>query len=273
MPILYLVGTPIGNLEDITLRALRILAEVDLIAAEDTRKSGKLLQRFDIKTPLLSYHEHNEQGRTEEILSKLEAADVALISDAGMPGLSDPGYRLVRAAVDAGVRVVPIPGPSAGISTLVVSGLSTESYLFLGFLPRQKKRRQEKLNGLASSPYTLILYEAPHRLLALLKDVKAVLGDRQVCIGRELTKLHEELWRGKVSAAIDHYGQGKVRGEITLVIEGADLSKVLWDETKVREALQAELSAGTGRKAAAAAVSERSGWRKKDVYNLKLNQG
>ncbi len=271
MNILYLVGTPIGNLEDISQRALRLLGEVGLIAAEDTRVSGKLLKKFNIETPLLSYHEHNEVERIGDILTALESGDVALITDAGMPGLSDPGFRLVKAAIDAGVMVSPIPGPSAVISTLVVSGLPTDSYLFHGFLPRKRKARKEKLRELELIPYTIVLFEAPHRLLALLEDVITILGDRMVCIARELTKLHEEIWRGSVSAAIDHFGRGKIRGEITVVIEGHVPLQTRWEEKAVKQALKRSLEAGSGRRQAAALVAEQSGWRKKDIYNLDVD--
>ena len=270
MPTLYLVGTPIGNLEDISLRALRILGEVGLVAAEDTRVSGRLLKRYNIETPMVSYHEHSDQARIAEIVDKLGQLDVALISDAGMPGLSDPGYRLVQAAVQAGVKVVPIPGPSAVIAALVASGLPTDRYLFLGFLPRQKKARRQALSALVPLPFTLVFYEAPHRLLALLTDVEAVLGDRQVSIGRELTKLHEEIWRGSANAAIDYFGQGKIRGELTVVVEGANVVERRWDEAAVKAAFATEMKKGVGRKEAAATISLRSGWRKREVYDLTL---
>ena len=270
MPTLFLVGTPIGNLEDISLRALRILGEVNLVAAEDTRVSGRLLKRYEIDTPMVSYHEHSNKGRIAEIVDALTQSDVALISDAGMPGLSDPGYRLVQAAIQAGVVIVPVPGPSAVIAALVASGLPTDKYLFLGFLPRQKKARQAALSELISLPYTLVFYEAPHRLLALLSDVEGALGDRQVSIGRELTKLHEEIWRGSVGAAREYFGRSKIRGELVLVVAGADVAKSRWDETAVMAAFALELDKGVGRKAAAAAISVQSGWRKREVYDLTL---
>lgn len=270
MPTLYLVGTPIGNLEDISHRAVRILGEVSLIAAEDTRVSGRLLKHYDIETPMASYHEHSDHERTAEIIDKLSQLDVALISDAGMPGLSDPGYRLVQAAIQAGVKVVPIPGPSAVIAALVASGLPTDKYLFHGFLPRKKKTRQMTLKSLVPLPYTLVFYEAPHRLLALLTDIEEILGDRQVGIGRELTKLYEEIWRGSAGAAIDYFGQGKIRGELTVVVEGAKVVESRWDEATVKAAFAAEMETGVGRKKAAAAVSLLSNWRKREVYDLTL---
>jgi 16S rRNA (cytidine1402-2'-O)-methyltransferase len=271
MPTLYLVGTPIGNLEDITLRALRTLREVTLIAAEDTRTTGRLLKHFQIATPMLSYHEHNEAERTAQILAHLAQGDVALVSDAGMPGLSDPGYRLVAAAAAAGVTVSPIPGPTAAITALVSSGLPTDQFLFLGFLPRQRAARRSALAAVAKSPYTLLLYEAPHRLLSLLEDLLAVCGDRPIAVGRELTKLHEEIWRGPVSEAIRHFEQGKVRGELTLVISPAEAGDAEpWSEADVRMALREQLAQGASRSAAAAFVAARAGWRKRDVYALTL---
>lgn len=272
MSTLYLVGTPIGNLEDISLRALRILAEVSLIAAEDTRTTGRLLKHYDIQTPMLSYHEYSGPGRVTKLLDALGRGPVALVSDAGMPGLSDPGYALVRAAIEAGVRVEPIPGASAAVAALVSSGLPTDSFLFLGFLPRQQKARRTALAEAAAMPFTIVLFEAPHRLLALLEDVEELLGDRELCIGREMTKLHEELWRGRVSAARNYFGQGRIRGEITLVIAGAEAGQGRWSEEAVREALQAEMAAGLPRKEAAAVVSERSGWRKRAIYNLTVKE-
>ncbi|MCI0394930.1 MAG: 16S rRNA (cytidine(1402)-2'-O)-methyltransferase [Chloroflexi bacterium] len=268
MPVLYLVGTPIGNLEDITLRALRVLREVSLVAAEDTRTTGRLLSHYHIETPLISYHEYSGPGRVAELVERLATADVALVSDAGMPGLSDPGYRLIQAALEAGLTVVPIPGPSAAIAALVSSGLPTDSFLFLGFLPRQQKARRAVLAQVAALPHTLILYEAPHRLLALLADVIRTLGDRAVSVGRELTKLYEETWRGPASQAIAYFGQGPIRGELTVVIAGASGEAIRWDEAAVRAALAAHLAQGLSRKEAAAVVAAQSGWRRREVYNL-----
>jgi 16S rRNA (cytidine1402-2'-O)-methyltransferase len=268
MPTLYVVGTPIGNLEDITLRALRILGEVQLIAAEDTRTTGRLLKHYNISTPMVSYHEYSGPGRISELVAVLDRGDVALVSDAGMPGLSDPGFRLVQAAIEAGVTVVPIPGPSAAVTALVSSGLPTDSFLFLGFLPRQQAARRAALKTIASLPYTLVLYEAPHRLLHLLRDVVHTLGDRPVVVGRELTKLYEETWRGLASEAIDYFSQGKVRGEITLIIAGQQSQTDQWSESRVRQALDRELAKGLSRKEAAATVAQLSGWRKKEIYNL-----
>lgn len=272
MPILYLVGTPIGNLEDISLRALRILGEVGLIAAEDTRTTGRLLKHYQIETPMLSYHDYSDQGRLSQLIDAISTNDVALVTEAGMPGLSDPGYRLVKEAIEAGIEVVPVPGPSAATAALVISGLPTDKFLFLGFLPRQQNARRVILNDVARLPYTLVLYEAPHRILELLADIRELLGDRQLSIGRELTKLHEEIWRGHISQAITHFSQGKIRGELTVIVAGAGEDVYRWTESEVRESLAEQLSKGIKRKEAAAIVAQMSGWRKKEVYELSLSQ-
>ncbi len=272
MPTLFLVGTPIGNLEDITLRALRILREVSLIAAEDTRTTGRLLTHYEIDTPMVSYHDFSEEGRLQELLQRLGNHDVALVSDAGMPGLSDPGYRLVQAALQAGIPVSPIPGPSAAVAALVSSGLPSDSFLFLGFLPRQQQARRAALSAAARQPATLVLYEAPHRLLALLQDVLEVLGDRQIAVARELTKLFEEIWRGAVQGAQAHFAQNEVRGEITVVIAGAPAQELMWQESAVRKAMAELLAQGKRRKEAAAHVAQLAGWRAKEVYRLSLEE-
>jgi 16S rRNA (cytidine1402-2'-O)-methyltransferase len=272
MPTLYLVGTPIGNMEDITLRALRTLREVSLIAAEDTRTTGRLLQHHGIETPLVSFHEYSGEGRITELVERLATADVALVSDAGMPGLSDPGYRLVQAVLEAGITVSPIPGPSAAVSALISSGLPTDSFLFLGFLPRQSKARRDALQAVSTLTHTIILYESPHRLLALLEDIQAVLGERNVVVARELTKLYEEIWRGTPGAALEHFAEGTVRGEITVVIAGADPEALVWDEAAVRRAMDEQLAQGLRRKEAAAIVADRSGWRPRDVYDLSIGK-
>lgn len=272
MGTLYLVGTPIGNLEDITLRALRTLRDVSLIAAEDTRTTGRLLKHHSVDTPLASFHEYSDEERIADLIDRLAVADVALVTDAGMPGLSDPGYRLVRAAVEAGVTVSPIPGPSAAVSALISSGLPTDAFLFLGFLPRQRKARREALADVAALPYTLVIYEAPHRLIKLLEDVDAVLGDRPLAVGRELTKLHEEVWRGTAGEAIGYFGDDRVRGEITVVIRGAGAEETAWSEAEVERAMARLLADGVRRKEAAARVAAQSGWRKREVYDLSLRQ-
>ncbi len=215
---LYVVATPIGNLEDITLRALRVLKEVDLIAAEDTRKTLKLLSHYGIRKPLESYHRHSGPGKVERLLEALQTQDVALVSEAGMPGISDPGQPLIAAALERGVPVEPVPGPSALTTALVVSGLPTDRFLYLGFLPRVRSDRKRLLQSVAGLPFTLVAFEAPHRLLAALADLEGVLGDRPAAAARELTKLHEEVVRGRISHLRSVFETRSPRGEFTLVI-------------------------------------------------------
>lgn len=218
---LYLCPTPIGNLEDITLRAIRVLKEVDFIAAEDTRVTRKLLNHYDIKTPLVSYHEHNKREKGPEIISLLEEGkNIALVTDAGTPGISDPGEDLVRLAVEAGIAVEPLPGAAAAICALVASGISTGRFVFEGFLPRKKKERTERLKELSAETRTIVLYEAPHRLLKTLKDLGQALGDRSIAIAREMTKVHEEFFRGTVTDAVARFTRTPPRGELVMVIEG-----------------------------------------------------
>ena len=272
MPTLYIVPTPIGNLEDITLRALRVLREVSLIAAEDTRTTRVLLDHYAIATPMTSYHEHNKLTKLDVLLDALATGDVALVSDAGMPGISDPGYELIREALARDIPVVALPGPSAVVTALVASGLPTDRFLFVGFLPRRKKALHAALAALANEPATIIAYESPNRLVATLQAILDVLGDRPVAVGRELTKLYEEVRRGPASEVLAHYAENPPKGEITLVIGGAahTASEEPWDEEQVRSALQARLDAGESRSAAARAVAEQAGWNRRDVYNLDL---
>jgi 16S rRNA (cytidine1402-2'-O)-methyltransferase len=224
--VLYIVSTPIGNMEDITLRALRILREVDLIAAEDTRRTGLLLKHFEIQTPLTSYFEGNELKKREYILSKLkEDKNIALVSDAGTPGISDPGFRLIQLAIENQISIVPIPGPSAVITALSVSGLPTDAFLFQGFLPHKSKKRRDLLKELEEVRETLIFYESPHRFSETLKDILEILGDREIVLTRELTKVYEEIMRGKVSQIQNMIGERKLKGEITLVVEGKTRKK------------------------------------------------
>jgi len=272
MGTLFLVGTPIGNLEDITLRALRVLREVSLIAAEDTRTTGRLLQHYEIDTPLISFHEYSDERRVADLVQRLAQGDVALVSDAGMPGLSDPGYRLVQAALEEGVTVSPIPGPSAVVTALVSSGLPSDSFIFLGFLPRQQKARREALANAARQTTTLVAYEAPHRLLPFLQDVIDVLGNRQVVVARELTKMYEEIWRSPAGEALAHFAEGEVRGEITVIIAGAAQEDLIWKEVDVRRAMEEELAQGLRRKEAAAIVAQRAGWRTREVYDLSVGK-
>ena len=218
MPILYVVATPIGNLEDISLRALRVLREVKLIAAEDTRKTRRLLNAYNIETPLTSYHEHSKRARLDYLLGYLEKEDLALVSEAGMPGLSDPGYDLIVAAIERGISVVSVPGPSAVTTALVVSGLPTDQFVYVGFLPRRKGQRQRLLSSISDEARTVVAFEAPHRIREALTDIEEILGDRRISICRELTKVHEEVFRGRVSQAREHFAEP--RGEFSLVIEG-----------------------------------------------------
>ena len=273
MGTLYLVGTPIGNLEDITLRALRILREVSLIAAEDTRRTRRLLAHYDIHTPLTSYYEHNKLSKLDVILGALASGDVALVSEAGMPGLSDPGYELVKAALEAGHRVVPVPGPTALVTALVVSGLPTDACLYLGFLPRRAAERRRLLAEVAAERRTLVAFEAPHRLVETLADIQAVLGDRRIAVARELTKVHEEVWRGTVSQALAHYQAQPPRGEITLVIAGAseaEKAQARWEAEQVRTAVAALLKESVPRREAIRRVARASGWPRREVYKLVL---
>jgi len=218
VPVLYVIATPIGNLEDISLRALRLLQEVKLIAAEDTRTTRHLLNAHNIKTPLTSYHEHSKRAKLDYLLNYLEKEDLALVSEAGMPGLSDPGYELITAAIERGISVVPIPGASAVITALVVSGLPTDQFLYLGFLPRRKGQRQRLLSSIVDESRTIVAFETPHRFREALSDIEEILGNRRLSVCRELTKVHEEVFRGRVSQAREHFAEP--RGEFTLVIEG-----------------------------------------------------
>ena len=218
MPVLYVIATPIGNLEDISLRALRLLQEVKLIAAEDTRTTRRLLNAYNIKTPLTSYHEHSKRAKLDYLLDYLEKEDLALVSEAGMPGLSDPGYGLIVAAIERGIPAVPIPGASAVITALVVSGLPTDQFFYVGFLPRRKGQRQRLLNSIVDQPRTIVAFETPHRLKEALSDIEEILGNRRLSVCRELTKIHEEVFRGRVSQAREHFTEP--RGEFSLVIEG-----------------------------------------------------
>jgi 16S rRNA (cytidine1402-2'-O)-methyltransferase len=266
MGTLYLVATPIGNLEDITLRALRALRECALVATEDTRTTGRLLAHFDIQKPLISHHEHSSPAQLEQILAALEAGDVALVSEAGTPLLSDPGYELVLAAIDRAFPVISIPGPSALTAALPVSGLPTDRFLYLGFLPRRAADRRRTLAKVADIRATLVFFEAPHRLRAALADaVESLGGNRRCALCRELTKLHEEVWRGTLADALSEWREREPRGEFTLVVEGAP-EPGQWDEGRVQAALAALQAKGYSRSQAARRVAQQSGWSKSDVY-------
>lgn len=268
MGTLYLVATPIGNLEDITLRALRILREARLIAAEDTRVTRRLLDRYQIHTPMISYHEHNKLARLDEVLQALALGDVALVSDAGTPGLNDPGFELVQAALAAGFPVSPVPGPAAPVAALVGSGLPTDRFLYLGYLHRKSSQRRQFLIEVQTLPYTMIFLETPHRLVEALKDLLEVLGDRPAVAAREMTKLHEEFIRGTLSSLLEHFQMHAPRGEFVLVVGGAQPEETAWDEERVRQALLEMLSEGRPGSAAVEVVSGRAGWRKNRVYRL-----
>jgi len=272
MSSLYVVATPIGNLEDITLRALRVLREVKLIAAEDTRKTRRLLNHYAIKTPMTSYYEHNKLTKLDYILNQLKLNDVALVSEAGMPGINDPGYELIAAAAtQENIKIVPIPGASAGITALAVSGLPTDKFTYIGFLPSRASARRRLLKSIANETNTIIALEAPHRLLASLKDIKDLLCDRRIAIGRELTKLYEEVFRGTVNEALKHFAVP--RGEFTLVIEGSKpKEKPALTETIEKQLKQLQLT-GARAKEAVAAVAMETGLPRKGLYQtwLKIN--
>jgi 16S rRNA (cytidine1402-2'-O)-methyltransferase len=268
MNTLYLVATPIGNLEDISARALRVLEQVTLIAAEDTRHTGRMLAHFHIATPLISYHEHNKLVRLEEILNALRQGDVALVSDAGTPALNDPGYELVKAVLAAGHTVSPIPGPSAPIAALVASGLPTDTFLYIGYLPRKSVDRRRLLTEILDLTYTLIFLESPYRLAESLEDLEAILGDRPMCAARELTKIYEEFFRGTVSAARQHYQDQAPRGEFTLVVAGKSRRKELWSNEQLLGEIEARHGQGLSASEIAAALSPLSGWPRRKIYQL-----
>lgn len=270
MSTLYLVATPIGNLEDISSRALRTLGDVQVIAAEDTRQTARLLQHYGILTPCISYHEHNKLVRLDKVLDALQNGDVALVSDAGTPALNDPGYELVKAVIAAGHSVSPIPGPCAPIAALVSSGLPTDAFLYLGYLPRRQSERTRFLEQVTSLPYTLIFLEAPHRLLQALDDLQAVLGDRKIAVSRELTKLYEEIFRGSLSEARQHFFDHPPRGEFTLVVAGNLGQKERWSEARLTTELKAQLSEGAPASRLAARLVSLSGWSRREIYQLLL---
>ena len=269
--LLYVVSTPIGNLEDITYRAVRILKEADWIACEDTRTTRHLLNHYGIATRTISYHEHNEQERTQDLVNRLlEGEKGALVSDAGTPLLSDPGYRMVRAAVQAGIRIEALPGPSALLAGLVVSGLPTDQFHFAGFLPPKSGQRTRLLESLRDEPATLIFYEAPHRILESLDDIHAALGDRDVSVGRELTKMHEETLRGtaqEIHATLA--ARDSIKGEFVILI--AKAMEPAHDDRPADEAVEALIQAGASRMDAMKTVARQRGLSKRDVYRIVNN--
>jgi 16S rRNA (cytidine1402-2'-O)-methyltransferase len=268
---LYIVATPIGNLEDISLRALRTLREVRLIAAEDTRRTKQLLASYDIKTPTTSYHERNKLTKLNYILEALDQGDVALVSDAGMPGISDPGRELIVAAYERGIDVVPIPGASVVTTALAVSGLETGDFRYLGFLPHKSSARRKLLKSIAEEAATIVVFETPHRLTAALGDILEVLGDREIAVCRELTKLHEEVFRGRVSQAIEHFAEP--RGEFTLVIAGRGEVEKPQLTAEIEKRLQELRRSGVGAKEAVAEVAAETGLSKKELYRAWLKSG
>ncbi|MBD2337845.1 16S rRNA (cytidine(1402)-2'-O)-methyltransferase [Calothrix sp. FACHB-156] len=270
---LYVVGTPIGNLEDITFRAVRILQNVDLIAAEDTRHTGKLLQHFQVQTPQISYHEHNRSSRIPELLEHLaNGKAIALVSDAGMPGISDPGYELVTACIEAGITVVPIPGASAAITALSASGLPTDRFVFEGFLSAKTQHRREYLESLQTESRTIIFYESPHRLRDTLQDLGETFGsDRQIVLARELTKFYEEFWRGTIAEAIAHYNQREPQGEYTLVVAGTPPSQPQLTEAELKAELAQLIRQGISRSQASRQLAKFTSLSRRQLYQLALS--
>ena len=272
MGTLFLVATPIGNLEDLSPRAMRILREAKLIAAEDTRHTKKLLTHFDIHVRTTSYYEHNKLHKLDDILAVLVEGDVALVSDAGTPGINDPGYELVRAALASGFDVRPVPGPSAPIAALSVSGLPTDAFTYLGYLPHKAGERRNLISQIGDLRYTLIFLESPHRVVDSLEDLLSILGDRPVCVAREMTKMYEEFWRGTLSGAVEYFKSREARGEFTLVVGGRTTEdRGQWTEEELLAAIAEELKQGKSAKEISVTLAESSGWSKKDVY-ARVNQ-
>lgn len=270
MPTLYIVATPIGNLADITLRAIEILRSVRLIAAEDTRETRKLLTAYKIKTAMTAYHENNKRTKLGYLLDILKEDDVALVSDAGTPGISDPGHDLVVAAVQEEIPVVPIPGPSVVVAALVVSGLPTDRFTYLGFLPRRTAARRKLLGTIADEPATMIIMEAPHRVQAALNDLLEVFGDRRIAVCRELTKLYEEIFRGTISQSIEHFAEP--RGEFTLVVEGQREERAPEVNENIEQRLREMRRSGLTAKETIAALSSQTGLSRKELYKAWLKQ-
>lgn len=268
---LYLVSTPIGNLEDITLRALRVLKEADVIAAEDTRHSLKLLNHFGISKPMVSYWGEKEKTKAEEVLKRLQGgASVALVSDAGTPGISDPGAVLVGRALEEGVEVVPVPGPSALVAALSISGLSTEEFTYIGFLPSKRGQRQRKLGDLSLEPRTLVFFESPHRVVDTLIDMEKMLGNRKTALVKELTKIYEEVYRGGLSDILDTLEEATIAGEYVIIVEGKQKGEMSLDEAV--DEVRALMKKGLGRKEAVRTVASEYGISKKELYERSLKE-
>lgn len=269
--ILYICPTPIGNLEDITLRTIRILGEVDLIAAEDTRHTIKLLNHYDIKKPLTSYHEHNIKEKGIELIEKLnEGKSIALVSDAGMPGISDPGQELIRQAIDEGIDVIALPGATASITALVISGLPTDKFIFEGFLSSKKGERKKELDKIKEYRKTTIIYEAPHRLINLLEDMVEILEDRKISISRELTKKYEETFRGTAAEALEKFTATGIKGEFVIIVDGNHEEKEI-EEIDIGQLLEKYISEGFTKKEAVKKVSEETGIAKNLVYKISID--
>ncbi|MGK7931737.1 MAG: 16S rRNA (cytidine(1402)-2'-O)-methyltransferase [Microcystaceae cyanobacterium] len=270
---LYLVGTPIGNLEDITFRAVRILQTVDAIAAEDTRHTGKLLQHFQINKPQISYHHHNRLSRQETLINELkQGKNIALVSDAGMPTLSDPGYDLVNACVAQNIPVIPIPGVTAVTTAIAVSGLNCDRFVFEGFLPPKGKKRRERLTLLGQEGRTMVFYEAPHRVVSTLQDFCQVFGEnRQISIARELTKVYESIWCGELKEAMTFYENNSPKGEFTLVVAGKEVTSFLLSEEEVKKELKQLLDQGFSRSQASRQLAELTSLSRRQVYELSLD--
>ena len=276
---LYLCATPIGNLEDVTLRVLRILKEADVVAAEDTRQSIKLLNHYEIKTPLVSYHEHNKYEKTPVLVQRmLKGETIALVTDAGTPAISDPGEDLVRACYEAGIPVTSLPGPAACINALIISGLPTRRFVFEAFLPSDKKERASVIDELSHETRTMIIYEAPHRLCRTLAELAEILGgDRQIAVCKELTKRHETVYRSDIKGAVDYYNANEPRGEYVLVIAGLNREDIIrdkqdaWKEMPLEEHLKHYESQGIERREAIKLVAKDRGVPKREIYNMTLN--
>lgn len=276
--VLYLCATPIGNLEDITLRCIRTLGEVDIIAAEDTRQTVKLLNHYEIRKPLISYHEHNKVEKGLELVELLKSGkNIALVSDAGMPAISDPGEDLVRLCIDNDIEVIPLPGPSASLTALVVSGFSTVRFCFEGFLPSNKKERRERLQRLSTETRTIIIYEAPHRLLDTLSEIREQLGERRISVSREITKKFEETVRAGISEVIGIFTERTIKGEFVLIIEGMNEKELIdielkkWDNITIEEHLVMYLKQGLDKKEAIKKVAQDRKLPKKEIYKIGCN--